>query len=109
MKDSPRETCIAGVVLVLRNNLEEDPTQEIKEDQTFLVLLRFREGTKLSIPPLEGGHSAREFLDCDTKNSNLESYMFNTYTCTETQSGKESVNYWLKWVPHLQQSLELQH
>lgn len=100
---------MAGAVLVLRNNLEEEPTQEIKEDQTFLVLLRFREGTKPSIPPLEGGHSAREFLDCVTKSSNLESYMFDTYICTEAQSGKESVNYWLKWVPHLRQSLRLQH
>lgn len=28
---------MAGAALVLRNNREEEPTQEIKEDQTFLV------------------------------------------------------------------------
>lgn len=73
MKDSPRETSHGRSGL----SAKEQPggrTYTGKEDQTFLVLPRFREGTKPSIPPLEGGHSAREFLVCVTKSSNL-------YTC----------------------------
>lgn len=79
---------MAGEVSVLRNNLEEEPAQEIKEGQTFLVLLRFREGTKPSTPPLEGSHSTRESLDYVTKSSTVESDMFDTCTSHKHSQGR---------------------